>query len=598
MMDVKIPSNAALLLLANAPVSVRLCAILIATSLIYAIVRSIQQWAHERRLLPTPPGPTGLPLVGNLLDVLKAAKVGEQHLLFEKWARQYGELYKVKVGPFTQYMVNSDIAVKAIFESKHAAQSANRPRWIVSNEHICGGWNVLLIDADTPRWKHQRQVTARNVGSVPRADAGLPPLHYESLKFMYEVAQDSAVQTDSKALWNGVMRYTYSAFTTQMFGLDIPKSDNPAIQYIHETGTAQILGTLPGSYMVDVFPILEQLPTALKPWAQAGSARWKRDVEWCRTRMNLVRNMSDRTSIQDSLMVKILEDEKHLGFPTVEEGAYFCLMLTIGAADTSQISTWAFLEAMITYPGVQEKAYREIEAFTKDRIPSFEDYDSIPYVRCLVKETWRWRPPVGLGHPHVTTEDIVYNNMRIPRGSRLHLNGWAIQHDPARHGDPDEFDPERYLQDATNAMQSINSPNVRDRDHFAFGAGRRICPGYNVAERSLAIAIMQFLWAFEIKASPSAEYPLNNLKWRGTFPGLPGPDMPVMVIPRSQKKMALISKAFAEAERDRVPMVRLHCAILYACFVLTMGSVLWHRNFPKKMDPMKSGPRVQQSQYT
>jgi cytochrome P450 len=108
--------------------------------------------------------------------------------------------------------------------------------------------------------------------------------------------------------------------------------------------------------------------------------------------------------VRESLIYKILSSKDHLGFQTKEEGAYLSLMLTIGSADTSQISTWAFLEAMITYPPVQRKAQQLIDQVVGlDRVPCWEDYAGIPYVRCLVKETWRWRPPVGLGHPHVTT---------------------------------------------------------------------------------------------------------------------------------------------------------------------------------------------------
>lgn len=44
-----------------------------------------------------------------------------------------------------------------------------------------------------------------------------------------------------------------------------------------------------------------------------------------------------------------------------------------------------------------------------------------------MKEVWRWRPPVALGHPHVTTKDINYNGQRIPKGARLHLNAWYVR---------------------------------------------------------------------------------------------------------------------------------------------------------------------------
>lgn len=474
---------------ANTSPRTQLLALSLLLFLTFLALRTYHSRTQTSKLLPLPPGPSGYPLIGNLPTVLSRAKVGSQHFLFQQWAQTYGPIYKVHIGPFTQYMVNSDVAVKAIFEGKNGAVSANRPTWLVSREHICNDWNVLLLDGDTPRWKQQRRVTTANVGSLAMADRGVPVLEYESLKFLAEVAVEGSV--DSQRLWQAVMRYTYSAFTTQMFGLDIPTSENPAIHYIHETGTAQILGTLPGSYLVDVFPVLDKLPLSLKSWEREGRARFARDLAWCREKLHRIESLQDRgDTIPDSLLSKILSDPAHLGFSGKDEGAYFSLMLTIGAADTSQISTWAFLEALLRYPDVQSKAQTELDRVVgSDRVPCWSDYDRVPYMRCLLKETWRWRPPVGLGHPHVTSEEIVYDGMRIPAGSRVHLNGWAIQHDAARHYEPDEFIPERFEEDQTTVMQSINSADVKKRDHFAFGAGRRICPGYNVAERSLGLAV-------------------------------------------------------------------------------------------------------------
>lgn len=338
---------------------------------------------RSRNELPLPPGPRGPLLVGKLLEVIAASKKGEQHLLFQKWAREYGDLYKVDLEPCTQYMVNSDVAVKSIFD-KSAAISSNRPLWLVSGEHICNNWNVLPLNANTPRWKQQRKITWANVGSVPKADAGLPFLHFETLKLLHDVVNEPAIQASGSALWNAIMKYTYSNFAIQLLGLDVPSSTDPAIDYIHETGVAQILGTLPGSYIVDVLPALDLLPIFLKPWQRAGRERFRRDLEWSVDKLERVKVMPDRSAIKDSLLCKIIEDEKHLGFESKEEGAYFCLMLTIGAADTSQISTWSFIEAMLEHPEIQVKARQEIEKAVGDRIPEFTDYDRTPYVSQLV----------------------------------------------------------------------------------------------------------------------------------------------------------------------------------------------------------------------
>lgn len=208
--------------------------------------------------------------------------------------------------------------------------------------------------------------------------------------------------------------------------MDIPDSADPCIAYIHETGTAQILGTLPGFHIVDILPWLDKLPLFLKPWEKSGRARFKRDLDWCIHRLDRVKHALKTNSsvIPDAFLPSTVENGTFMGLDTEEEAAYLSLMLVIGAADTSRISTWSFMEAMMTFPDVQKKAHLEIEKVVGNRLPLYSDLEDIPYVRCLMKEVWRWRPPVALGHPHTTTEELVYKGYQIPKGARLHLNAW------------------------------------------------------------------------------------------------------------------------------------------------------------------------------
>jgi cytochrome P450 len=521
---------------------------LLSGSLIYLLLK-FRQWFQDRNKLPLPPKPPGLPFIGNALDVLSSTKTGSQHLLFGTYARNYGEIVRVKVGPFTQYFINSDEAIKAIFD-KASSSSSERPRWIVSNEQICDQKNVLLLNASHPRWKQQRKVILQGMTSVPRADAGIEYLHFETAKFLKQVANDQKLAGNSVELFNAIGRYTYSAFASQTFGMDIPDEQDPAIEYIFRSGLEQILGTLPGSYLVDILPALDRLPLFLKPWERKARALFQDNKKWCDERMRRVEKAIEEGTVNDSFLSRALQDEKGMGFEDRSEAAYLALMLIIGAADTSKMSSWSFLEAMMRFPDVQEKARKEIEAVigVADRLPMYEDLESIPYVRYLMKELWRWRPPVALGHPHITTQELTHNGMRLPAGSRIHLNAWAIGHDPSRHDDPERFWPERYEGDLTTSEQSKNSANVKDRDHFAFGSGRRVCPGYHVAERSLAIAIMRLVWAFEIVPAPNAKLPLDPRDYPGEMPGNPGEHMPVMLRVRSEEKRQVINREFENAE--------------------------------------------------
>lgn len=79
------------------------------------------------------------------------------------------------------------------------------------------------------------------------------------------------------------------------------------------------------------------------------------------------------------------------------------------------------------YPRVLKKAQAEIDAVVgRDRVPSFDDWDKLPYINCCVKECLRWRPVAVLGFPHCLLEDVQYEGYLLPKGSTILLNIWYL----------------------------------------------------------------------------------------------------------------------------------------------------------------------------
>jgi len=200
--------------------------VLVTLLVLLAVVFLVYTWQQKRSSkvrLPLAPKPPGKPIVGNLPEFIAAAKKGQQHLLLEKWVRSYGDIIRVQLGPVTEHFISSDVGVKELFD-RASAQTAERPRWIVSNEQICNRLNVLLLNGSDPRWKHQRKVIHAGLTSIPRADAGLPFLHYETARFLKEVADDPTAGTEGQVLWPSIGRYTYSTFAMQTFGMEVLSS--------------------------------------------------------------------------------------------------------------------------------------------------------------------------------------------------------------------------------------------------------------------------------------------------------------------------------------------------------------------------------------
>lgn len=89
----------------------------------------------------------------------------------------------------------------------------------------------------------------------------------------------------------------------------------------------------------------------------------------------------------------------------------------------STLST--FVLAMTQNPDIQAKAQRELESVLgPDRMPTFEDKDSLPYLTAIVKECLRWEPVAPVAIPHQCVQDDVYEGYHIPAGATVIANSW------------------------------------------------------------------------------------------------------------------------------------------------------------------------------
>ena len=58
----------------------------------------------------------------------------------------------------------------------------------------------------------------------------------------------------------------------------------------------------------------------------------------------------------------------------------------------------SFTLAMVKNPHIWKRAQAEIDAVLGlDKLPEFEDRQSLPYVDAIVRETYRWKPIGPLG---------------------------------------------------------------------------------------------------------------------------------------------------------------------------------------------------------
>ena len=121
---------------------------------------------------------------------------------------------------------------------------------------------------------------------------------------------------------------------------------------------------------------------------------------------------------------------------------------------------------------------------------------------------------------------------------------------PDRSPHPRQFNPDRFTGDNTTLYESANGEPLK-RDNFNFGAGRRLCQGVHIAERSLYLGMSRILWGFNLKkpldqAGNPITPDLDDLV--GGITVHPNA-YKIDIVPRSPERTAAIRQAVKDAER-------------------------------------------------
>ncbi|KAG6809720.1 hypothetical protein H0H92_014994 [Tricholoma furcatifolium] len=390
---------------------------------------------------------------------------------------------------------------KAILD-KHSAKHSSRPVVPYVRYHVDPDQNYWGAIADGEKHSMARKLSA-GVMSAVRAGKTERLQEFEALVNIQNLLDDGG-----KEWFHHMERVAGSSILAAAFGRHCPTWDEPDLQaVVHSISEINAL-LAPAASIINVLPFLDLIPGPM-PW---------------RTRARTFREHDDR-------IYKKLTDDA-----------------------VTAISLQTFVLACIRYPQWIASAQKELDTIVgSDRLPSFTDRASLPFIEAVVRETLRWRPSVRFGIPHQSTVDDVIeyqgHEYFIPKGSVIFAVPWAIEHDPSRYEDPDRFLPERFL-DAKGGLKD-------GYETSAFGFGRRICPGLPFAERSVWISVANMLWAFNIRASDQLDpdtglpfhYDDSDAAFCGDLTNIPF-KFPAVFEPRSTHRVEIARREWAECEKD------------------------------------------------
>lgn len=200
----------------------------------------------------------------------------------------------------------------------------------------------------------------------------------------------------------------------------------------------------------------------------------------------------------------ILAAEKN-GEITAENVIYIVENINVAAIETTLWSIeWALAE-VVNHPAVQTKVRGEIKDVLGDDEPITEsNIQQLPYLQAVIKETLRLHSPIPLLVPHMNLEEAKLGGYTIPRGSKVVVNAWWLANNPELWEKPEEFRPERFL-DEDSGVDAATIGGKADFRFLPFGVGRRSCPGIILAMPILALIVGKLVRSFQMLPPPGVD---------------------------------------------------------------------------------------------
>ncbi|CAH8382298.1 unnamed protein product [Eruca vesicaria subsp. sativa] len=434
-----------------------------------------------KKVFDLPPSPPSLPIIGHLHLLFTTSL----HKSFQKISFKYGPLLHLRIFNVRILLVSSASLAYEIFKDHDMSISSHGPIGI--DECIVFGSYGFLKAPYGDYWKFMKKtITTKVLG--PQALERSRDLRAVEIERFYRDLLDKAMKKESVEIGEEALRLVSSVLGKMSLGRS----------FSEEERVSEFSGEI-AALTQKIF--LQQV--LRKPLEKIGlSPPFKKEV-------------MDASYKFEELLEKIIvkyEEEKDQGSELMDtllaacgnEDAEYKICrshikallaeLFFGAGDTSSKSTqWAMAEILNNHK-IFERLREEIDSVVgKTRLIQEIDLPKLPYLQAVIKESLRLHPPGAL-LPREFEQGCKIGGFYIPKGTSLVINAYAVMRDADSWKDPDEFKPERFLGEEDARREHV-------LNYLPFGAGRRGCPGSNIAYIlggiTIGVMVQCFDWKIE-----------------------------------------------------------------------------------------------------
>lgn len=431
-----------------------------------------------------PPSPAKLPIIGHL------HKLGKfPHRSLHKLSQKHGPLMLLRLGSVPTLVVSSAEAAQEVMKT-HDLAFADRPRSKL-NEKLLYNYKDVASAPYGEYWRQMKSICVIQLLSNKRVYDTRKVRENETALLMKKVAESSPSVVDLSDL---LMTFTNDIVSMSAFGRKFSEGESGRqFRRLMKEFVSVLGGFDVGTYL----PKLAWFSSVLGFYTKVDAVAKEFD-EFLERIVDEHIDTSKREKFEGvedfvDVLLEIYKDKNITGF-SIDRESIKAIVLDVLAAGTDTTYTvleWAMAE-LLRHPQVMKKVQNELRVIGRNRsnIIAQDDYEKMPYLEAVIKETLRIHPPIPLLVPREARNDVNVMGYDIVAGTMVIINAWAIGRDPTLWDEPDKFKPERFLHSTIDFRGC-------DFQLIPFGAGRRSCPGISFAMVTNELVLANLLHKFD-----------------------------------------------------------------------------------------------------
>ncbi|XP_060114371.1 cytochrome P450 2G1-like [Heteronotia binoei] len=471
-------------------------------------------WRRPSSRAELPPGPTPLPLVGNLFQVNVQNIIQSLFRLQE----QYGPVFTIYTGSQPTVVLCGYQAVKEALVDHAENFSGRAPMPILDKKF--SDYGVVFTNGE--RWRQLRRfslMTLRNFGMGKRS---IEERIQEEVQFLVEELKKTEGHFFDPTV--PLSHVTSNVICSVVFGNRFEYEDKEFIALLGLIQKIIVLLSSPWAQLSNYSPRLMQMfPSPLRKLA----VYMDELKDFISRRIQTHRDSFDPNCPRDFIdcfLTKMEQERENPASEFLEENLTVTVLNLFFAGTVSVSSTMQYgILLLLRYPEIEAKIQAEIDqVIGRSRSPSMEDRTKMPYTDAVIHEIVRFADFSPVGVPHVVTSDTHFRGYIIPKGTTVLTFLTSVLQDPQHFETPRKFNPGHFLDE--------NGAFKKSEAFLPFSAGKRVCLGEALARMELFLFLTTLLQNFSLGTLQDREE-INILPITGSAGKFPQPYQ-LRVVPR------------------------------------------------------------------